>query len=87
MIKVDIFNNEVDAELLNYRNIPGVFFYRLYSDINYETGGVDFGENNILYEAGNSQIGYNYLLGNIDRQGKFNSILNWVSKERLVYEI
>ena len=38
-------------------------------------------------EAGNSQIGYNYLLGNIDRQGKFNSILNWVSKERLVYEI
>lgn len=87
MIKVSIFNCEVDAELLNYQNIPGVFYYRLYSNIDYEKGGVDFGENNILYEAGNSQIGFNYLLGRIDKLGKFITIFNWVTKERLVYEI
>lgn len=87
MIKVDIFNCEVDADLLNYQNIPGVSFYKLYSNLDYEKGGVDFGINNILYEAGNSQIGFNYLLGSIDKYGKFNSVFNWITKDRLVYEV
>ena len=86
MIKVNLFNNLSDADLLDFVRVPGVNYYRLYSDLE-PSGGVDYGENNILYEAGNSMVGYNYFLGRLDgKTGKFNSVLNWISKERLVYE-
>ena len=88
MIQVNIFNNIVDADLLNYGNIPGVYYYRLYSNLDSYDSGVDFGENDVLYEAGNSQVGYNYFLGSVDRQtGKFIGRINWISKDRILYEI
>lgn len=86
MIKVDIFNNYVNAELIEVRNIPGVNYYKLYSEVD-TSGGVDFGENNILYEAGNSMVGYNYFIGHLDpRTGRYIPIFNWVTQERMVYE-
>ena len=86
MIKVDIFNNFVSAEILNIRSVPGVNYYRLFSEVGTD-GGVDFGENNILYEAGNSMVGYNYFIGHIDtNSGRYIPIFNWITKERMVYE-
>lgn len=88
MIQVSIFNNIVEADLLNYGNIPGVYYYRLYSNLDsYEDGGVDLGTLDVLYEAGNSQVGYNYFLGEINRQtGRFEGKINWISHDRIVFE-
>jgi hypothetical protein len=87
VIQVNIFNNIVDADLLNYGNIPGVYYYRLYSNLDSYEEGVDFGETDVLYEAGNSTVGYNYFLGGVDRKtGRFVGRINWISKERIVFE-
>lgn len=87
MIQVQIFNNIVDADLLNYGQTPGVSYYRLYSNMESYDSGVDFGDMDVLFEAGNSAVGFNYYLGTVDRRtGQFIGKINWISKERIVFE-